>query len=111
MLLDFWATWCPPCVRSLPEINQIYKSRKDAGVKVFAVNVGEDKAKIQAFLDQKKLDLPVLMDADEQTAGKFQIHGIPTTIVIKADGTVQKVFVGIAPGGRAEIEKELDAAK
>ena len=110
VLLDFWATWCPPCVRSLPEINEIYHAKKDGGVQVYAVNVGEDQPTIQKFLDGKKLDLPVLMDSDESAFGKLKINGIPTTVIVKPDGVVHKVFVGIPAGGRQEIERELDAA-
>lgn len=110
VLLDFWATWCPPCVRALPEINEIYHARKDSGLQVFAIDVGEPKGKVQSFLTQKKLDLPVLLDDQEEASGKYSIRGIPTTIVIGPDGIIRKVFVGIAPGGRAEIEREIDAA-
>jgi peroxiredoxin len=110
VLLDFWATWCPPCVRSLPEINQIYNTKKASGLKVYAVNVGEPKEQVQAFLARKKLDVPVLLDSEEQASQKYAIRGIPSTIIIRPDGVVAKVFVGIAPGGRTEIEREVDAA-
>lgn len=109
VLLDFWATWCPPCVRSLPEINALY--HENQSVKVFAVNVGEGKAAINEFLKSKNLDLPVLMDTDEAVKQKYGIDGIPTTIIIKPDGVIQQVFVGMPPGGKADIQRELTAAK
>lgn len=108
VLLDFWATWCPPCVRSLPEVAEIARARKD--VKVYAMNVGESAQKIKTFLEAKKIDVPVLQDADEAVSGKYAIRGIPTSVIIKPDGTIAKVFVGIPPGGKAELERELDAA-
>ena len=111
VLLDFWATWCPPCVRALPEINELYAAKKGAGIEVFAINVGEDQATIKRFLASKQLDLPVLLDADEQAFKKLGINGIPTTVIVNPDGVVHKVFVGIPPGGKAEIERELEAAK
>lgn len=110
VLLDFWATWCPPCVRSLPEINQLYHSKKGSGVEVFAVNVGEELPLVKKFLDSKKLDLPVLLDTDEAAFESLGINSIPTTVIVNSEGIVHKVFVGIPPGGKAELERELDAA-
>ena len=65
-VLDFWATWCPPCVASLPHLDGIYKDFKDKGVKFFAVNEQEDKPTIQKFVSDTKLGIPVLMDSDGQ---------------------------------------------
>lgn len=109
VLLDFWATWCPPCVRSLPEIAKIAQTRKD-GVKVYAINLGEDKDTVAAFLKTRKIDVPVLLDEDENAGKSYGIRGIPTTIVIRPDGIVAKTFVGIPQGGIADIEHELDLA-
>ena len=110
ILLDFWATWCGPCVRSLPETAQISQARMDKGVKVLAINVGEDVAKVRAFLTEYKLNLPVALDEDESLFNKYGTESLPTTVIIKPDGTIQKVFMGIPLGGKAEIERELDAA-
>lgn len=111
VVLDYWATWCPPCVRALPEINELFHSKKDAGVEVFAINVGEDQATVKRFLTSKQLDLPVLLDADEAAFKKLGINGIPTTVIVNPDGVVHKVFVGVPPGGKAELEREIEAAK
>lgn len=109
VLLDFWATWCPPCIKALPEVNEIYDQKKDT-VQVFAVNVGEDKATVEKFLKSKKLGLPVLLDEDEATMKLYKIRGIPTTVIITPSGIVHKVYVGFPPGGKEELIRELEAA-
>ncbi len=108
VLLDFWATWCPPCVKGLPEINELQRANKS--IKVFAINVAEDKPTIESFMKEKGLDLPVLLDTDDTLSDPYKIRGIPTTIVIKPDGVIQKVFVGLPAGGKEEIQREIDAA-
>ena len=106
IVLDFWATWCPPCREGLPHIAKLHANHKDAGVRVYAVNLRETPAKIRNFLEQQKIDVPVLLDADGGVARGYGVSGIPTTVVIGRDGVIRKVFVGFSP----EIAKSLDAA-
>ncbi len=90
-VLDFWATWCGPCVASLPHLDQIYKDFKDKGVKFFAVNEQEDKPTIQKFISDTKLSIPVLMDSDATVGQVYDSDGmIPITIVVGKDGKVIK---------------------
>ena len=63
-MLDFWATWCVPCVASLPSLDAFAKKHGDAGVKVFAVNIKEDKEAVGQFVSDRKLSLSVLLDTD-----------------------------------------------
>jgi thiol-disulfide isomerase/thioredoxin len=90
-VMDFWATWCGPCVASLPHLDQIYKDFKDKGVKFFAVNEQEDKATIQKFVSDTKLSIPVLMDSDSRVGQVYDTDGmIPLTVVVGKDGKVIK---------------------
>lgn len=111
VLLDFWATWCGPCVKSLPELDALYQARKDSGMQVLAINAGEEKDVVTTFLKEKKLTLPVLLDTDQAAVEKFGIGAFPTTIIISPGGTVSKVFVGLPRGGKEELEQALDRAK
>jgi len=95
-VMDFWATWCGPCVASLPHLDAIYKDFKPQGVKFFAVNVAEDKDVIQKFVNDTKLGIPVLMDTDGKVTDAYDTAGaIPFTVVVGKDGTVLKAgFIG-----------------
>lgn len=96
VLLDFWATWCPPCVKGLPHIQKLADDTTlaEKGLVVWAVNVSETKDKIEPFMKKHKLSMPVPIDADGATMQKYAISSIPTTIVVGRDGTVKKVVVG-----------------
>ena len=108
MVLDFWATWCPPCRLSLPHIEEVSKKKDlaDKGLKVVTVNARETKDKVQAFLKQNNYTFTVAMDQKGAVMKDYGVQGIPTTVVIGQGGKVKKVFVGFGP----DSPKALDAA-
>src|SRR5688572_12049406 len=109
VVLDFWATWCPPCRKSLPHLQALNddKARAEKGLKVFAVNAREKKDVVEKYMKDNTLSFTVPMDAAGDSLKAYQVQGIPTTVVVGRDGNVKKVFVGF--GGEAS-EKALDAA-
>jgi peroxiredoxin len=109
VVLDFWATWCPPCRLSLPHIQKLSadQDKFKQGLRVLAVNAKETKAKIDPFIQTNNYTFVVPMDSQGQAMGKYGVEGIPTTVVIGRDGTVRAVFVGFDPN---EGGKGVDAA-
>lgn len=108
-VMDFWATWCGPCVASLPHMDAIYKDFKGQGVKFFAVNLQEDKPTVEKFVNDTKLGIPVLLDSDGSVCQKYDsAGGIPFTVVIGKDGKVLKAdFMG---GNEDQIRPILQSA-
>ncbi len=109
ILLDFWATWCPPCVAALPILSEAAESLADQGVVFFAVNQGEEAEQIQAFLDKKELDVPVVLDQQGATASSYSVEGLPTSVLIGKDGTVQVVYVGFGPSMQSGLVAKLES--
>jgi thiol-disulfide isomerase/thioredoxin len=108
VVLDFWATWCGPCVASLPKLDALAKETAAKGVKIFAVNQGEDKELVQGFMKSKKLTVPVLLDDDSKVGNKYKAQAIPETVLSGQDGVVRAVFVG--SGSEEGIRKAVEDA-
>jgi len=107
VLIDTWATWCPPCRASLPHLDKLYQSVKDKGVNVYAVNVQEEADDVEAFVKKTNLTVPVLLDKDGAVSQAYKASAIPETIIIGKDGKVAKVFIGF---GGEETAREMKAA-
>jgi thiol-disulfide isomerase/thioredoxin len=109
VLLDFWATWCGPCVEALPELQQLAEKFKGKDVTFYAVNVNETPEAIGAFLQTHELSLPVLVDVEGQLTAAFRATAIPQTVLIGKGGRVEAVHVGFDAGKSMSIlEKEIE---
>lgn len=109
VVLDFWATWCGPCVASMPALDAIHKEFSEKGLKLFALNLREEKKTVEQFLAAKSLSLPVLLDEQGRVANQYAVSGIPQTVVIGKDGVIRKVFVGFG-GDDAPLRSAIEAA-
>jgi len=94
VVLDFWASWCGPCVQAIPVVTEVAKSMADAGVVLYAVNVGEDVDEIQDFLKKVKITAPIALDPESEIAEAYQTTAIPQTILIGKDGRIEVVHIG-----------------
>ncbi|MEM7577964.1 MAG: TlpA disulfide reductase family protein [Planctomycetota bacterium] len=113
LVIDFWATWCPPCVRALPIIKETVESFEDSDVKVHlvAMNLRENKREIEAFLENQGLaGLNVGLDTRGDVAERYLVEGIPQTVVIDPTGMVTSVHVGLSPKLGEELTADINAA-
>ena len=97
IVLDFWATWCGPCIQAMPQVDAAVRDFADQGVQLIAVNLEETPKKITAMLERHKLDMTVALDRDGAVAGKYAATAIPQTVIIDREGKVARVFVGGGP--------------
>ncbi|MGI8314560.1 thiol-disulfide oxidoreductase ResA [Halobacillus mangrovi] len=88
VFLNFWATYCKPCEKEMPYIESQYQQFKDKGVKVLAVDVGENELTVSSFVERKGMTFPVLMDRGEQLLEAYGIGPIPVTFLIDKNGKV-----------------------
>ncbi|MEI7767967.1 MAG: TlpA disulfide reductase family protein [Phycisphaerae bacterium] len=112
VILDFWASWCPPCQESLPHIASLATNAELArrGLVVLAVNEQEAAETIRAFVEQQHLALTVLRDADGTVARSYAVSSMPTTVIIGRDRVVQTVLTGLSPDSAKVLEQALTRA-
>jgi cytochrome c biogenesis protein CcmG/thiol:disulfide interchange protein DsbE len=108
VIMDFWATWCPPCREAMPGIQQLHQKFKDKGVVVFGMNCWES-ADPAAYMKENGFSYTTLVQADP-VAQAYQVSGIPTFYVVGTDGRVLFSFVGYDPNLEQRIEQIIEAA-
>jgi peroxiredoxin len=102
VLVNFWATWCVPCRAEMPEIESAYRSYRDQGFEVLAVNVFESPVEIQPFMSELDLSFPALLDSDGAVSRLYRARGLPSSFLIDRQGVVQYVKVGALTGDALE---------
>jgi len=110
VLLDFWATWCPPCRFELPSLNKLYGELKDRGFVIIGMTVDQGSAeKVQPAVAKFGLTYPVGLAGADVQAAYGGIRAVPTKFLLGKDGQVIETFVGLVPEEelRAKIEKAL----
>ncbi|HVX59200.1 MAG TPA: DUF2092 domain-containing protein [Pirellulales bacterium] len=109
VILDFWATWCGPCVEEMPLVAKVAEQYRDKDVALYCVNQGEEPDEIRSFLDAKGLKVTVSLDPAGQAASAYGVEGIPMLVLIDKAGVVQSVHVGFRPDIDGKLKAELDA--
>ncbi|HEX4277211.1 MAG TPA: TlpA disulfide reductase family protein [Bryobacteraceae bacterium] len=85
VLVNFWATWCPPCRKEMPDLDAIYKDMRDKGLVILAIS-DEDRGKVVPFLDSHKVSYPILLDPGQKVTNEFVVEGIPKTFIYDRSG-------------------------
>lgn len=94
VFLNFWGTWCKPCEKEMPYMNNQYKQFTDEGVQVLAVNVGESDFAVKKFAERYGLAFPIVNDKDGQVQNAYAIDPLPATFLINPEGEVVKIHTG-----------------
>jgi peroxiredoxin len=115
VVLNLWATWCPPCVAEMPSLERLHRALSPEGLSVVTVSTDEDEASLREFVSQRALTIPVLMDPGGRVAaGKYRTTGYPETFLLDREGRILKHVVGPAewdsPEMLAELRRLLEAA-
>jgi len=115
VLLDFWGTWCPPCVESVPDMRLVWKKFSKDQFVMIAVSSDRDQAVWSAFVEKNKMEWPQYLDRDAKVQRTFEVHAFPTYILIDHEGIIRMRSVGLswqrAAGIEETIRKALKAAK
>ena len=94
VLLNFWATWCPPCVEEMPSLVQMQNRMKGKGITVVAVSIDVDDKAYHQFVKEHGVNLLTVRDPDQKTPNLYGTHGWPETYVIDRNGVIRRKFIG-----------------
>ena len=113
IVLNLWASWCPPCRAEMPALQRVYQANQDRGLVVLAVNMtAQDSiAAVEDFVQEFNLTFPILLDISGEVGKAYLMRALPTTFFINQDGVIQRVIVGGPMSGvtlQSTIEQLLE---
>lgn len=109
VLINFWATWCPYCVKEMPDLDKLYTENKDNDFVVLAIDVGEPKSDVEKYLSENPYEFPVLLDKDGKISMQYLVRGIPTSYMIDKEGNIRGIKMSMMT--YPEMQEMLDSVK
>jgi peroxiredoxin len=104
VLINAWATWCPPCRAEMPALHDFYREHQADGFALLAVNAGEAATQVKGFIDPSGFTFPVLLDPNISLLTQLGIRSFPTSILVGRDGRVKKIHVGMLNAAQLQTE-------
>lgn len=102
--VDFWASWCGPCRKSFPWMNEMHRKYAASGLEIVAVNLDQERADAGEFLARLPAEFPVVYDAAGEAPTRYGVKGMPTSVLVGADGNVIAVHAGFNEKDAAALE-------
>ncbi len=106
VIINFWATWCPPCRAEMPALESAHQEYAEQGIVILGVDQMESAEKVRDFIAEKEITFPVLLDKEGAVGHDYRVSGLPTTVFVRFDGTILDVVVG-GPMSKAFIESKI----
>lgn len=109
VLLDFWTTWCKPCMQELPQLQKIYERHRERGFTLLGIPSDDQRtaAKIKPTIKAKGFEFPNAPDTDRRVGNLFSVRNYPTTVLISPQGEIVVVAQGYRPGDEKELEARI----
>jgi peroxiredoxin len=108
IVLDFWGTWCEPCIAEIPTFNKLHEKYRSRGLKMIGITVQSGWAEdIKPYVDKYKIKYPVLVGNDD-IVEQYEVIAFPTTYLIGKDFKVYKKYTGALPDKEAELERDIE---
>ena len=94
LLINFWATWCPPCLEEMPAMERLYRQHREAGFTLVAISVDADSKLVAPFVTAHKFTFPVALDPTMSMANSYGVRALPSSFVVARDGTLAALAIG-----------------
>ncbi len=108
VLINFWATWCPPCKLEMPSMERLYRKIKHNGFTILAVDIMEKPKTVKKFVRENKLSFPILLDTTGEVSAKYMATAIPTSYIVDKDGNAVGRVLGPRDWGNEHAEALLN---
>jgi cytochrome c biogenesis protein CcmG, thiol:disulfide interchange protein DsbE len=111
VLLDFWATWCKPCLESIPELEALHERWRDRGLTVIGISIDGPRnfARVRPFASRLGIHYPIVLDEDGRLQEQFRVREVPTTVLFDTSGVVVRITPGYRPGETTALEAAIVA--
>ena len=109
VVIDFWATWCKPCIKAFPELQEVYDKYRNCGLTLLAVSIDGPKSmsRVGSLIKSKGNTFEVLLDPSQSVARKFHVSSVPRTVLVNVDGEVTYAVTGYRPKNHEELDKAV----
>ncbi len=107
VMINFWATWCPPCRVEMPKLNDLYNKYKDLGFVLLGVNVEQQEQPPRNFLRKRPVDFPILMDKGNDVSKLYDVVAMPTTVLVDRSGNMRYLHQGYKEGDEKIYKKMI----
>ena len=109
VLLNFWASWCPPCLREMPSMERLKQKMADRPLEIVALDSAETAEEVSAFLSRMKLSFPILLDPDGSNTRRWKVFALPTSFLLDAEGRVRYVLTGPTDWDEGEAMQVIES--
>jgi peroxiredoxin len=109
VVLNFWATWCPPCRHEMPSMERLRVKMTGRPMEIVAVNSAETAKDVKAFLSKMKLSFPILLDPDGGNTRRWKVFALPTSFLLDAQGRVRYVLTGPTEWDEGEALQNVES--
>jgi peroxiredoxin len=107
VMINFWATWCPPCKEEMPSLNTLHAHMKSKGLEILAVSADKTFSAIKKYVAEHDFDFQILWDEDQSVMRTYKVFSLPTTFLIDRNSTIVKIFMGAYDWTDPEIIAEI----
>lgn len=111
VIVDFWATWCKPCIKAFPDLQQVFDTYEDCGLKVLAVSIDgpRSSSRVASLIKSKGNTFEVLLDPSQKVAKKLHVSSVPRTVLVDTDGKIVYAVTGYRPSNHEQLSAAVGA--